>query len=698
MEFNEHQLALLKKRYLKNGETPDEMMQRVARALAGNKYNDKPKYFAYKSLMVENRFWPNSPTLMNAGRPLGQLSACFVLPVEDSMDGIFKSVWDTAKIHKSGGGTGFSFSRLRPKGDKVHSTGGAASGPVSFMRVFDITTDTVKQGGMRRGANMGMLRCDHPDIIEFIRCKNVDGVISNFNLSVAITDEFMQALAADDTYHLVNPRTKIAVETMSAKYIWDMLVEQAWKNGEPGVIFIDEVNRHNPTPEQGPIEATNPCGEQPLLAYESCCLGSINLSTHINIATGTVLWDQLKTTVTVAVGMLNDIIDVNRYPLPEIEQITKRNRKIGLGVMGWADALIKSGLRYDSAEAVALAENVMQHIQMLAKTASNGRNKTVTTIAPTGSISLIAGCSSGIEPIFATSTHHRQADREWDEPHPLLASHAPYLFRTANDISWDWHLKHQAAFQKHCDNAISKTINFPQTATKQDVEKAFLAAHRWGCKGVTVYRDGSRSEQVLTDAAKPVLATGVATRDAKPEWSTKPFEDTSVDAKPKDKRSRPEWTHGATRRVKVACGYLYVTVNEDGVGLSEVFVQTGKHGGCESQSEAIGRMISLAMRSDVDIQEIVDQLEGIQCKACMKNGTKFKSCPDAVAKTLLDAGYHLAGKATGEMDFVDQRQMSLTGYSTEEVAAVDNMCPDCGNELTHAEGCVQCSCGYSKCS
>lgn len=491
-------MKILEARYTKGIETPQEMIDRVAGHLA---QGEPEKFIEYKALMDENRFWPNSPTLMNAARELGQLSACFVVPVEDDMDGIFKAVADTAKIHKSGGGTGFSFSRLRPKGDLVKSTGGEASGPISFMRVFDAATETVKQGGMRRGANMGMLRVDHPDILEFIRCKNVDGVISNFNLSVAITDDFMEALELEQDYDLINPRTGEVADTLSARGVWDFIVEQAWANGEPGIIFIDRVNDYHPVDEE--IEATNPCGEQPLLPYESCNLGSINLSNMVK--DGEIDWDELEYTIEWAVEFLNDVIDVNNYPLPEIEQKTKGHRKIGMGVMGWADMLVKLDIRYDSWEAVNLAEKVMRFINKNGHFYSDGRNATVTTIAPTGSISIISGVSSGIEPIFARKTVRNQADMEITTYHPLweemgMPEDKKPLFVEAGNVDWQWHVRHQAAFQKHVDNAISKTINFNNDATLQEVEAAYMLAWDTGCKGITVYRDGSREGQALQKA------------------------------------------------------------------------------------------------------------------------------------------------------------------------------------------------------
>lgn len=556
-------IKVLERRYLLKDlegrfiETPAQMFRRVARAVAAveRQYDNDENVTAaleeeFYRMMFNLEFLPNSPTLMNAGTEIGQLSACFVLPVEDSIPAIFEAVRNMALIHKSGGGTGFSFSKLRPKGDIVKSTEGLASGPISFMRVFDVSTDVIKQGGKRRGANMGILRVDHPDIMEFITAKAQEGFLTNFNISVAVTDDFMNAVEKDEMFELINPRTKKVVRKLKAREIWNLMVAMAWKTGDPGVIFIDEINRHNPTPHVGVIEATNPCGEQPLLPYESCNLGSINLSKIVE--NREINWEKLRETVRKAVHFLDNVIDANKYPLPQIEKITKANRKIGLGVMGFADMLIQLGVPYDSDEAVALAEKIMSFITEEGRKRSvelgeergsfqnfqgsiwekQGysamRNATVTTIAPTGTISIIAGCSSGIEPLFAVAfirnvmegtqllevnPHFERIARERgfysDNLMKKVAQQGSIqtlneipgdvkrVVVTSLDIAPEWHVKMQAAFQKYTDNAVSKTVNMPHDATIKDVENVFWLAYKLKCKGVTVYRYGSKKEQVL---------------------------------------------------------------------------------------------------------------------------------------------------------------------------------------------------------
>ena len=555
-------VRVLERRYLRKNEkrdvveTPSEMFGRVARAVAeadmryGKSKEDAARVDEeFYGMMSGLEFLPNSPTLMNAGTDMGQLSACFVVPVEDSMESIFTAVKSMALIHQSGGGTGFSFSRLRPSGDVVRSTGGVASGPVSFMRVFDTATDVIKQGGRRRGANMGVLRIDHPDILEFIRCKEDEQSFCNFNISVGVTDEYMKALKADGKYPLINPRTGKETEQLSARMVFDYIVAMAWKTGDPGIVFLDEINRSNPTPLEGAIESTNPCGEQPLLPYESCNLGSINLSKMVS--DGQIDWEKIGQTVRKAVHFLDNVIDINKYPLAQIKDITLKNRKIGLGVMGFAEMLIQLNVPYDSEEAVSTAEQLMDYIDKEAKKKSmemamergsfpnfahsiwSGRypalrNATVTTIAPTGTISIIAGCSSGIEPLFAVSfVRNVMSGVRLLETNPPFAeiakkqgfyseelmaevaekgsiagmekipSEVRRLFVTAHEIAPKWHVRIQAAFQKHTDNAVSKTINLRHDATPKEVEDAYMLAYELKCKGITVYRYASKGEQVL---------------------------------------------------------------------------------------------------------------------------------------------------------------------------------------------------------
>lgn len=563
LRFTFNATKLLERRYLLRDmkyrvvETPAEMFRRVAKVISevDKKYGKSEEEVAeledkFYEMMFNLDFLPNSPTLMNAGTEIGQLAACFVLPIEDSIPSIFNAVRDMALIHKSGGGTGFSFSKLRPKGDIVKATMGLASGPVSFMRAFNVSTGVIKQGGKRRGANMGILRVDHPDIREFITAKTQKGFLKNFNLSVSVTDDFMTAVEKNKTVKLVNPRTGKPVEKVRAREIWNLIVETAWKIGDPGLVFIDEINRHNPTPHVGQIESTNPCGEQPLLPYESCNLGSINLSKMVK--NGSVNWEKLRRTVRKAVHFLDNVIDANKFPLPEIEKATKANRKIGLGVMGFADMLIQLKVPYDSEEAVASAEKIMKFISEKARKKSvelgeergsfpnfpgslwdkQGytamRSATVTTIAPTGSISIIAGCSSGIEPLFAVAfirnvmegtqllevnLHFEKVARERKfyskelmenvakkgviQDFREIPDDVKRIFVTSHEVSPEWHVRIQAAFQKYTDNAVSKTVNLPQNASVKDVENVFWLAYKLKCKGVTVYRYGSKEEQVL---------------------------------------------------------------------------------------------------------------------------------------------------------------------------------------------------------
>jgi ribonucleoside-diphosphate reductase alpha chain len=735
-------LKVLEKRYLKKDEegrvteTAEDLFKRVANAIAQadavfgrSKQEVKNTEEQFYALITSLDFLPNSPTLMNAGRRLGQLSACFVLPVNDSMESIFDAVKAAAIIHKSGGGTGFSFSSLRPKNDVVGSTKGVSSGPVSFMTVFDVATEAVKQGGTRRGANMGLLRVDHPDILEFITCKDHNQRLNNFNISVGVTEAFMKAVEADEEYDLLNPRTKKVAGKLKAREVFDLIVKQACKNGEPGIVFLDRMNAHNPTPKAGEIESTNPCGEQPLLPYESCNLGSINLSGMIaKTEKGPeVDWAKLKYTTRKAVHFLDNVIEVNKYPLDEIDKMTRANRKIGLGVMGWADMLILLGIPYNSDKAIKLGEEVMRFIQTEGRLASSAlaeergvfpnykesifaggmpvRNATITTIAPTGTLSILAGCSSGIEPLFAVSyvrtvmegtklievnPFFEQAAREagvWSRElmekvaeHGSVAHFSEFpeeirnIFVTAHDITPVDHIKMQAAFQKFTDNAVSKTVNFPNEATARDVEDVFILAYKTGCKGVTVYRDGSRNEQVLS--------TGKT--EEKPQAEPKAEEGKVIPKK------RPSMTRGGTRLMKTGCGHLYVTINEDENGKPfEVFTTIGKAGGCaSSQAEAIGRLISLSLRSNIEAEEIVKQLKGISChQPTWQEEGRVLSCSDAIAKALesyIPCGAPAAENGNGKAKYRDVMRIGA--------------CPECGGTVQHEEGCAKChDCGFTQC-
>ncbi len=746
-------VTVLKKRYLKrdnNGnatETPKKMFQRVALniAEAERKFDEKADVLAkaaqFYDQMIDLKFLPNSPTLMNAGRELQQLSACFVLPVDDTLEGIFDAVKNTALIHKSGGGTGFSFSRLRPKDDVVKTTKGVSSGPVSFMSVFDAATETIKQGGTRRGANMGILRVDHPDIMDFIYAKQDKTKLTNFNISVGATEAFMNALESSGNFDLINPKTKKKAGSLNAKEVFDQMVQLAWEGGDPGIIFLDRINAENPTPKEGEIESTNPCGEQPLLPYESCNLGSINLGRFVE--DGKADWKALEETVKTAVRFLDNVIEMNKYPIVQIENQTKRNRKIGLGIMGWADMLAMLEIPYNSDEAIDFAEKIMKFIRDKAREASaelakergnfptfndsvypamgfkNMRNATVTTIAPTGTISIIAGCSSGIEPYFAIAFYRFVMDNNKlpevcpvfkdiakkdgfysddlmekvaDTGHVHDIEQVPSKWRkvfvTSHEITPLWHIKMQAAFQRYTDNAVSKTVNFSNEATVEDVRNAYLLSYKLGCKGTTIYRDGSRTGQVLNVGTKEKKEEAVAAQQL-----------------PNKPRPRPSVLVGRTIEMMTGCGKLYVTINQDENGEPfEVFTSMGKAGGCaQSQCEAIGRLISLDLRSGGDIDLIIKQLKGISCH--MKYGfgqNTVLSCSDAVGKAL-----ELALKAsaleitvTGKQEKLSVDKLLETVSVHEEEHKVKNgACPECGSPIEHVEGCDICySCGYSHCS
>ena len=748
---------VLKRRYLakdENGkpvETVEQMFRRVADAVAAAdaKYSQQASIRGlsdeFFELMTSLRFLPNSPTLMNAGRPLGQLSACFVLPIGDSMVEIFDTVKNAALIHQSGGGTGFSFSRLRQAGATVRSTGGVASGPVSFMRVFNMATEAVKQGGTRRGANMGILRVDHPDIEEFIRCKKNNADITNFNISVGLTEAFMQAVESGSDYDLIDPRTKKPCGRKNARALFDEIVDAAWSNGEPGIIFLDRLNRDNVVPSQGEIESTNPCGEQPLLPYESCNLGSINLTKMLRRTENgwEIDYQLLRDTITLAVHFLDNVIDVNNYPLEEIGKVTRSTRKIGLGVMGFADLLLYLGIPYDSNEGVDLAEHLMGFINDCGHRASQElaairgsfplfdesiyrdgpalRNGTVTTIAPTGTISMIGGCSSGIEPIFAFAYIRNVMDNtRLVEVNPVLLqvlkdrglysealmeriaqegsiAHIEEIpedirrvFVCAHDVSPLYHTRMQAAFQRHTDNAVSKTVNFRHDATRDEVAEVYRLAYQQGCKGVTIYRDGSRDSQVLN------IGKVSGDKEEAPEAPV------YAEVKP---RPRPAITQGFTERVKIGCGNLYITVNYDENGICEVFTSTGKAGGCPSQSEATARLVSVALRSGISVDEIYDQLKGIRCPSTIRQqGMSCTSCPDAIAKVVAKVARYIEENKSGAVPqpLEAERRTPVTHGPKAASADIpsDNMrfCPECGAKLEHEGGCVICrSCGFSKC-
>ncbi|NOX25558.1 MAG: vitamin B12-dependent ribonucleotide reductase [Deltaproteobacteria bacterium] len=733
--FTANAITVLEKRYLVKDEkgnvmeTPQDMLWRVAKTVAaGDLIYDTNCPIAdlagdFYEMLASFDFLPNSPTLMNAGRELGQLSACFVLPVEDSMDSIFEAVKQTALIHKSGGGTGFSFSRIRPKNDLVHSTKGVSSGPLSFMSVFDCATETIKQGGTRRGANMAILRVDHPDIMDFIKVKSDLQTLNNFNLSVAITDDFMEAVRVDGEYNLINPRDGEIVKKQSANKIFRQIVKQAWLSGEPGIVFIDRINAKNPTPNAGMIESTNPCGEQPLLPHESCNLGSINLSNMIE--NDAVNYQKLGQIVEKAVHFLDNIIDINRYPIAAIDRVTKQNRKIGLGVMGFADMLTQLATPYSSPEAQKIAEEVMSFIDQKAMDASiklgeqrgafpnfpesiygrqNAsipvRNATRTTIAPTGTLSILAGCSSGVEPIFAISFVRRIMDNtEMYEVNPIFARiarengfYSPDLlkkiaksgsiqgydeiplkyrqvFETAHDITPQSHISIQAAFQKYTNNAVSKTINFGHNATVEDVKKAYLLAYDLNCKGLTIYRDGCRANQVLSTEN-----TGSPEQGAKGQYAPV-------------KRDRPRSLVGKTYQMTTGCGQMYVTINEDNNQHQfELFNFVGKAGGCAaSQCEAIGRLVSMAWRSGLSPEPIIKQLIGISChKPAGFGDNKVLSCADAIAQAIRQ---HMEGQNGLKNDSLASETMAF------------GACPECGGAIEYEGGCCVChSCGYSECA
>ncbi|MBI4537378.1 MAG: vitamin B12-dependent ribonucleotide reductase [candidate division NC10 bacterium] len=773
-QWSESALRVLRERYLDRSprpggegrvagpESPEDMCWRVASAIASAEaaWGQSPEEIhevatRFYDMMVDGLFMPNSPTLMNAGKENGlQFSACFVLPVGDSMDEIFEAVKRAAIIHKSGGGTGFAFSRLRPKDATVYSTGGKASGPVSFLRVFNGATEAVKQGGTRRGANMGILRVDHPDILEFIRCK-LDGGISNFNISVAATEAFMDALRLDAEYDLVDPHTKKATGRLRAKEVFERIVDAAWRTGDPGLVFIDRVNNSpaNPVPELETIEATNPCGEQPLAPNDACNLGSINLGKlgRPDRPEAPIAWDELERVVRVAVRFLDDVIQVNPYPLPEIIAEVQANRRIGLGVMGWADLLLQLGIPYDSEEALVLGDKIMEFMSSIGRDESCRlaeerepfpnwsqsiyrlgrpvRNSTVTTIAPTGTISIIAGCSSGIEPLFAIAYSHIVGDRHLTFVNPHFESvakrqgfYSPELmekvakhgtldgiaevpesvrrvFVTAHEIEPEWHVRMQAAFQKHTDNGVSKTINLPNSASVADVGQAYRLAYDLGCLGITVFRDGCKSAhggQVLHVGTGKICGDASAAAEQRTEARGMLAEGAAVEKVPMVVKPRPRTLRGVTYRVDTPLGTGYVHVNQGVSGEPfEIFLNVGKAGSdVQADAEALGRLISLILRMPSRltprerVEEVVKQLDRIGGRRDAGLGpSRVRSIPDAIAQVLAE---HVGLREPG----ADQAREAREG----RVKATD-LCPDCQNfTLVFEEGCQKCHvCGFSEC-
>ncbi len=815
--LTENARIILAKRYLKKDaqgrptEEAETMFWRVAKTIADVDADYGASEAAvgevarqFYDLMVGGRFEPNSPTLMNAGRPLGQLSACFVLPVDDALSNGQSGIYDTLKamalVHQSGGGTGFSFSRLRPEGDPVRSTMGVASGPVSFMKLYDASTEVVKQGGTRRGANMGILRVDHPDIRRFITCKNDTTQVTNFNISVAITDSFMEAVKAGTSYDLVHPKSGEVVGQEDAREIFDMIVHGAWLTGEPGTFFVDRANEFNPVPKLGSYEATNPCGEQPLLPYDVCNLGSVNVGAFVKEGARpgddpdeAVDWEGLRQVVHLSVHFLDNVIDANRYPLREIHELAQAVRRIGLGVMGWADMLVKLGIPYDSTEGVDLGCKVMAFLDEEARKASEKlaetrgvfpawaesiwgpdataarrpdgsrvraeralRNCNLTTVAPTGTISIFAGCSGGIEPLFAVAFMRNQAGSLMPDVNPdfvrlareqgwyteelmgriateghihfdEVPAEVQRVFRTAHDITPEWHVRMQAAFQEHCDSAISKTTNFSREATEDDVRKIYELGFELGCKGVTVYRDGSREGQVLSTGKTARAVAGAdfgAERadleqqlaDAREEAHNLRVEMEGLRAELREhdadaaaarhKRQRPQALRGRTMKMISPLGDMYVTINEDDQGRPfEVFCTLGKAGGAAmADAEAIGRLVSLALRSGIPIGRIKDQLRGISCDRAVGVGPrKVLSVPDAVGQAIEryleeKEGVQEALPLTVQAP-QGPAQTQVTTYQSSQAQAFIGACPECGaSQLIYEEGCVKCPiCGYSAC-
>ena len=778
VEITENARVVLNKRYLRKDssgeivETPEGMLRRVAHAIAqpeklyGTGDDALQAEEDFYSIMTSLEFVPNSPTLMNAGTGAGTLSACFVMGLDDNMDGIMTTAKETAMVQKFGGGTGFALSEIRPKGSGISTTHGKACGPIAVLRHLSSVSKLVTQGGKRDGANMAVMDVHHPDILEFIECKHVEGEISNFNISVGASDEFMQAVKDGTTYPLrakADPSDPdspmVETERVDAREVFDKIIAGAWRNGEPGLIFLDRVNRDNPTPHLGRMTATNPCGEQPLLPYESCNLGSINLSKFLVDIDGvpTVDYQRLREVVRVATRFLDNVIDANIYSVDKIEDVTKSTRKIGLGVMGFADLLAIMRVSYASEEGLELGRDIMRFIREESDKRSSEladergvfpafegskydapdqprmRNACRLTVAPTGTISMIAGCSSGVEPLFSLSYHKHNIlggesliyvdqgfERAAEDGGFYSAELMEYLadggslqerddvpewakqaFVTAADISPEMHVRMQAAFQESVDSGISKTINFPNSATDEDVTSAYQMAWELGCKGITVYRSGSRDEEVLTaglDQGKEEEIAAAITTTA--DGYLVP-------------RDRPVTVSGVTERVRTGHGTMFVTVNFDESGNPfELFTTLGKAGGCDSaQLDAISRMVSLALRSGVDPDEILDNLRGITCCPAWDGGTLVRSAPDGAALAL---SRHLKGHATATTQpeastaplalFPGDAQPKATAKVGNDngnghTAINKSRCPDCSvGNLVYQEGCARCmECGYTKC-
>lgn len=734
--------SILSARYLRKGEKNfEDICRRVASALAEDEHENARFYEA----MISLRFLPNSPTLMNAGTELGQLSACFTLPVPDSIGGIFDAMKEGAIIHKTGGGTGYNFSHIRPEGSPVQSTDGVASGPISFMRVFNAATDVIKQGGRRRGANMGILNVWHPDILAFIAAKKKEGDFSNFNISVMINDKFM-GLVKKKQFDEVWLTSSQSGTKVTVGQIWTGIIEGIWKNGEPGILFYDEINRHNPTPQLGEIDTTNPCGEQPLLPYESCVLGSINLAACVR---GGILDENLlRETARMATRFLDLVIEKNVFPIPQIAEATRRTRKIGLGVMGVHDAMLMMGISYDSEKGRAWCEHIMKIVtdtsvdesHRLAEKlgtfpAWNGsiwkdftvRNAAMTTVAPTGTISLLAGCSSGIEPIFSFAytrkntvgkvfvivnpvfknslqntltvmgysgdsrenkageviTHVHETgtiqDLDW------LPAEFRVLFKTALDIPWRDHIWMQASFQKYVHASISKTINMPGTTTREDCEEALLMAYELGIKGMTIYRTGSREDVVLT--LKENVSPASAPASANPAISPVAMR-TEPDNIPSLSIDRPKELSGRTYLCQSGCCRLYVTVNLLEGNPMEVFIRTVGSGGCDANSSALGRAISTGLQNGVPYGKFVKQFAKVNCITSIKNNSsEGHSCADVVGKCI-------------ELSAKNQSVTTLNDWSIKKTGE-KLLCPECREPLDFGEGCNQgiCKhCGWSGCS